>query len=316
MSEIAQVDLFNPVRIQELVTDVLREAKKQGATSAEVDVSANKGFNVMVRMGDVETVEYNQDKIIEVTVYFGKRCGSASMSDIRPEAIRDCVKAACNIAKFTDEDEFSGLADKELMAFNYPDIDLYYPWKISVPEAIDLGKECEALALGKDKRITNSEGASVSTVNVWHGYGNSLGFLGVTPVTRHEISCVLIAKEGDEMQRDYYYSISCDPAGLEPVTKIANIAAERTVRRLGGRRIATCKTPVIFQAEEARSLLGHFTGAIRGSSLYRKSSFLVDHLGKQIFPKHITLDERPLLPKSLGSAGCLTKLCLGSLFRA
>jgi PmbA protein len=302
MSEIAQVDLFNPVRIQELVTDVLREAKKQGATSAEVDVSANKGFNVMVRMGDVETVEYNQDKIIEVTVYFGKRCGSASMSDIRPEAIRDCVKAACNIAKFTDEDEFSGLADKELMAFNYPDIDLYYPWKISVPEAIDLGKECEALALGKDKRITNSEGASVSTVNVWHGYGNSLGFLGVTPVTRHEISCVLIAKEGDEMQRDYYYSISCDPAGLEPVTKIANIAAERTVRRLGGRRIATCKTPVIFQAEEARSLLGHFTGAIRGSSLYRKSSFLVDHLGKQIFPKHITLDERPLLPKSLGSA--------------
>ena len=302
MSEIAQVDLFNPVRIQELVTDVLREAKKQGATSAEVDVSANKGFNVMVRMGDVETVEYNQDKIIEVTVFFGKRCGSASMSDIRPEAIRDCVKAACNIAKFTDEDEFSGLADKDLLAFNYPDIDLYYPWKISVPEAIDLGKECEAQALGKDKRITNSEGASVSTVNVWHGYGNSLGFLGVTPVTRHEISCVLIAKEGEEMQRDYYYSISCDPAGLEPIAKIANIAAERTVRRLGGRRMGTCKTPVIFQAEEARSLLGHFTGAIRGSSLYRKSSFLVDHLGKQIFPKNFTLDERPLLPKSLGSA--------------
>jgi PmbA protein len=302
MTEIAQVDLFNPVKVQELVADVLQEAKKQGATSAEVDVAVNKGFTVMVRMGDVETVEYNQDKVIEITVYFGQRSGSASLSDVRPEAIRAAVKAACNIARFTDADEFSGLADKELLAFNYPDIQVYYPWNISVPEAIEWGKECEAIALAKDKRITNSEGASISTVSVWHGYGNSLGFIGVTPVTRHEISLVLIATQGDEMQRDYNYSVSCDPSELDSIKNIANIAAERTVRRLGGRRLATCKTPVIFQAEEARSLLGHFTGAIRGSSLYRKSSFLLDHLGKPVFPKHITLDERPLLPKSLGSA--------------
>ncbi len=302
MTEIAQVDLFNPVKVQELVAYVLQEAKKQGATSAEVDVAVNKGFTVMVRMGDVETVEYNQDKIIEITVYFGKRSGSASLSDVRPEAIRDAVKAACNIARFTDEDEFSGLAELDLLAFNYPDINVYFPWKISVPEAIELGKECEAIALAKDKRITNSEGSSVSTVSVWHGYGNSLGFIGVTPATRHEISVVLIATEGDEMQRDYNYSVSCDPSALVPIKNIATIAAERTVRRLGGRRIPTCKTPVIFQAEEARSLLGHFTGAISGSSLYRKSSFLLDQLGNPIFPKHITLDERPLMPKSLGSA--------------
>ena len=302
MPEIAQVDLFNALSIQDLVTTVLQEAKKQGATSAEVDVAVNQGFNVMVRMGDVETVEYNQDKIIEVTVFFGQRSGSASMSDVRPQAIRDCVKAACNIAKFTDEDEFSGLADQSLLAFDYPDLDLHYPWQLSVPAAIDIGKECEAIGLAQDKRITNSEGASVSTVTVWHGYGNSLGFIGVTPVTRHEISCVLIAKEGEEMQRDYHYSVACDPQNLSSIQEIATEAATRTVRRLGGRRMATRKTPVIFQAEEARSLLGHFTAAIRGSSLYRKSSFLLDHLGQQIFPSHITLDERPLLPKSLGSA--------------
>jgi PmbA protein len=188
MTEIAQVDLFNPVKVQELVAGVLQEAKKQGATSAEVDVAVNKGFTVMVRMGDVETVEYNQDKSIEVTVYFGKRSGSASLSDVRPEAIRAAVKAACNIARFTDEDEFSGLAELDLLAFNYPDIDVYYPWKLSVPQAIEYGIECEAIALAKDKRITNSEGASIATVDVWHGYGNSLGFIGVTPVTRHEIS--------------------------------------------------------------------------------------------------------------------------------
>jgi PmbA protein len=203
MNAIAKLDVFfTPAKIQQLVSDVLLEAKKQGASSAEVDVAVNKGFTVMVRMGDVETIEYNQDKIIEITVYFGNRSGSASLSDIRPEAIRSAVQAACNIARFTDEDEFSGLADKELLAFNYPDLDLYYPWDISVPQAIELGLECEGIALAKDKRITNSEGVSVATIEVLHGYGNSLGFIGVTPVTRHELSCVLIAKEGDEMQRD------------------------------------------------------------------------------------------------------------------
>jgi PmbA protein len=302
MSEIAQFELYSQARLEGLVTDVLQEAARQGATSAEVDVSINKGFNVMVRMGDVETVEYNRDKIIEITVYFDQRCGSASLSDLRPEAIKDAVKAACNIARFTDEDKFSGLADKSLLAYNYPPLDLYYPWDISVADAIKLGLECEGIALAKDKRIKNSEGVNVSTVDVLNVYGNSLGFIGYSPVTRHEISSVLIAKQGEEMQRDYSYTIACDSTLLKSIDHVANEAVERTVRRLGGRRIPTCRVPVIYAAEEARGLIGHFLSAISGGSLYRKSSFLLDHLGKQIFPAHIRLDERPFLPKSLGSS--------------
>lgn len=302
MSEIAQVDLFNQTTLEQLLSEILKEAARQGATSAEVDVAVNKGFNVMVRKGEVETVEYNQDKIIEVNVYFGKRCGSASMSDMRPEAIRSTVQAACNIARFTDEDEYSGLADKSLLAFQYPKTDIFYPWHISVAQAIELALECEAIALAKDKRITNSEGTSVSTIEVWHGYGNSHGFIGVCPVTRHEISNVLIATKGDEMQRDYSYTVACDAELLDSITDVANKAVERTVRRLGARRLPTCEVPVIFVAEEARGLLGHFVSAIQGGSLYRKSSFLLDHLDKRIFPRNIRIDERPHLPKALGSS--------------
>jgi PmbA protein len=302
MLEARQVDIFNPESIKQLISYVLAEAKRQGADSAEVDVAVNKGFCVMVRKGDVETIEYNQDKIIELSVYFGRRCGSASLSDIRPEAIVSAVQAACNIARFTDEDPYSGLADKSLLAFDYPALDLHYPWHITVPQAIELGRECEAIALAQDKRITNSEGASVSTVEVWNGYGNSHGFIGVYPVTRHEMSCVLIAKKGDDMQRDYHYTVACDADLLLPLDQVAKIAADRTVRRLGAKRLSTCRVPVVFVAEEARGLLGHFVSAIQGGSLYRKSSFLIDHLGKQIFPKHIQIDERPFLAKYLGSA--------------
>ncbi len=302
MSEIAQVELFNQTRMEHLVTDILAEAARQGASSAEVDVAANKGFNVMVRKGEVETVEYNQDKIIEVTVYFGKRCGAASLSDLRPDAIRSAVQAACNIARFTDEDPYSGLADKSQLAFNYPKTDLYYPWSLSVPEAIEIAKECEAIALAKDKRITNSEGASISTIDVWHAYGNSHGFIGICPVTRHEISCVLIATQGKEMQRDYSYTTACDAKLLDSISQVANKAADRTVRRLGARQLPTCEVPVIFIAEEARGLLGHFVSAITGGNLFRKSSFLIDHLGKRIFPSSIKIDERPYLAKALGSA--------------
>jgi PmbA protein len=302
MSEVALVDLFNPIMLQQMVADILQEIKKQGASSGEVDVAVNKGFSVMVRMGDVETVEYNQDKIIEITVYFGQRSGSASLSDTRPAAIRAAIQAACNIARFTDEDPYSGLADRNLLAFNYKPSDLYYPWDISVPQAIKLALECEAIALEKDKRIVNSEGASVSTIEVWNAYGNSHGFIGISPVTRHEISAVLIAKEQEEMQRDYGYTVACDPTSLESIQKVADTAVERTVRRLNGRRLPTCNAPVIFAAEEARSLLGHFLSAISGSSLYRKSSFLLDHLDKKVFPSHISIHEKPHLAKCIGSS--------------
>ncbi len=300
MTELVQTG-FSEVNLKNMVADILEEAKRQGATSAEVDISVNKGFNVTVRKGDVETVEYNQDKIIGIDVFFGKRSGSASISDIRPAAIKAAVKAACNIARFTDEDEYAGLAEKDILAFDYPTIELAFPWSLNVEEAIELAKRCEAEALSQDKRLT-SEGSSISTGQVIHAYGNSNGFIGVVPATRHEISCVLIAKKGDEMQRDYSYTVACDPDLLESVATVAHQAAERAVKRLGARGLTTRRVPVIFVAEEARSLLGHFVSAISGGNLYRKSSFLLDHLDKAIFPSHITIDERPHLVKALGSS--------------
>lgn len=299
MTNIVQIG-FSGSDLKNLVSDILAEASKQGATSAEVNVSVNKGFNVTVRKQDVETVEYNQDKIIGIDVFFGKRSGSASISDIRPEAIKSAVKAACNIARFTDEDSFSGLAEKELLAFNYPQTDLFYPWNLSVEEAIELAKNCEAEALAKDNRLS-TEAVTISTGEVCNAYGNSHGFIGVVPVTRHEISCVLIAKGDDEMQRDYSYTVSCDSQLLESLSTVAKEAAERTTKRLNARRLPTQRAPVIFAAEEARGLLGHFVSAISGGNLYRKSSFLLDHLDKSVFPSHISIDERPYLAKALGS---------------
>lgn len=297
-----QTDLFAKKGLQELVATILKETTKQGASSAEVDVGVSKGFTVTVRMGEVETIEYNQDKAIDITVYFGQRTGSASLSDIRPEAIQSAIQAACNIARFTDEDQYAGLAEKELLAFDYPSLDLFHPWHISVEQAIELAKECEAIALAKDKRITNSEGVTVNTVDAWTGYGNTHGFIGVCPQTRHELSCVLIATQGDEMQRDYYYTNACAPEDLDPVTLIANKAVERTVRRLAARRLTTRKAPVIFAADEARGLLGHFVAANQGGNIYRKTSFLVDQIGKPIFPASINLYEQPHLLKTLGSS--------------
>ena len=292
----------NPDYLKNIVTDILEEAKKLGATDAEVDVGVNKGFTVSARMGDVESVEYNQDKIVDITVYFGQKTGSSSLSDLRPEAIRSAVAAACHIARFTDKDECAGLADKELLAFSYPDLDLFHPWDITVEQAIEMALECERIGLTKDKQITNSEGAAVSTVGGWHAYGNSRGFIGVYAASRHDINCALIAQRGDEMQRDFNYTVACDPNLLESIESIANKAAEKTIQKLGAKCLKTRRAPVIFVAEEARGLLGHFVAAISGSSIYRKSSFLLDQLDKPVFPSHIKLDERPHLKKSLGSA--------------
>src|SRR5579872_6607452 len=207
----------NPEYLKNVVEDILKEATRQGASSSEVDIGLNKGFSVTSRMGDVESVEYNQDKIIDITVYFGQRTGSASLSDLRREAIQSAVQAACNIARFGDQDEYAGLAEKDLLAFHYPDLNLSFPWDISVEQAIELTRQCESMALSKDKRITNSEGASLSTTAGWHAYGNSHGFIGLCAATRHDISCALIAQDKDEMQRDYNYTVSCDPSLLNSI---------------------------------------------------------------------------------------------------
>ena len=293
---------INPSELQLLSQDILKEAVRCGASQAEVSIAANKGFTVTAREGDVETVEYNQDKVIEITVFFGKRTGSASISDIRPEAVRAAVEAACHIAKFTDEDPAAGLADKNELAFHYPKLDLHFPWSISVEKAIELACQCEREALAYDKRIMSAESSTVATVDAMNVYANSHGFVGAFSHTRHDISCVLVGKQGDEMQRDYSYTVAADPANLESISLVANQAAERTVRRLGARRLATMKAPVIFVAEEARGLLGHFIAAISGGSLYRKSSFLLDHLDKKIFPSFVHMQEQPHLPRALGSA--------------
>ncbi len=303
MTQLRQKALLSTEELQAIAGSILKEAAKRGADQAEVGIDSNKGFSVSAREGDVETIEYHQDKSIDVAVYFGKRCGSASLSDVRPEAIVAAVEAACHIAKFTGEDPASGLADKDDLAFHYPDLKLSYPWEISVEEASKLAVECEREAVSYDKRIMSAESVDVNTMQGFAVYANSFGFSGAISFTRHEMSCVLVAKDkNDDMQRDYSYTLSVDPSQLDSVSLLAKTAAERTVKRLGARRLPTMNAPVIFAAEEARGLLGHFSAANSGGSIYRKSSFLVDHLGKKIFPEFISLSEHPHLAMGLGSS--------------
>jgi PmbA protein len=286
---------------QMLSQDILQEAARLGASQAEVSIAANKGFTVSAHNGDVETVEYHQDKVVEVSVLFGKRRGSASLSDLSLKAIKAAVSAACHIAKFTDEDPFAGLAEKEEFAFDYPQLPLAFPWDISVEQAIELACLCEQEAKAHDKRIMNADEVSVTTQTACQIYANSQGFIGFFPYTRHDMSCVLVAKEQDDMQRDFSYTVSCDPSQLKSISVIAKEAADRTVKRLGAKSLSTMRVPVIFLADEARGLMGHFVAAIQGGSLYRKASFLLDHLNKKIFPEFIHIQEQPHLLCGLGS---------------
>jgi len=289
-------------RLEQLVEDLLNEARKQGATSAEAGVSSDAGLSVNVRLGEVETIEHTRDQGLGISVWFGHRKGSSSTSDFSDEAIRDAVRAACNIARYTSEDSCNGLADRELMAVDPPDLDLYHPWNVEVEEAIALGIECEDAARSVDPRITNSEGASVNTHSGLHIYGNSHGFVGGYPSSRHSISCAVVGQEDDSMQRDYWYSTARSGDTLDPPDLVGKKAGERTLARLGARRIPTQEAPVIFQAEMAIGLMRSFIGAVSGSALYRHSSFLMDHLGKQVFPKFVRIHEQPLLPGGLASA--------------
>lgn len=289
-------------KLHGLVGTIIDQAKQQGASDVEVAASIGTGLNVNVRMGEVDTVEFNRDKGVGITVYYGQRRGSASTSDTSEDAIKATIQAACDIAKVTGEDEFSGLADKDLMAHDYPDLNLYYPWDINAEQAIDIATRCEDIARAQDKRITNSEGASVSSMQGYRVYANSHGFVGAYPTTRQGLSCVLVASDQQGMQRDYYYDSARDANDLASIEEIAQKAAERTVNRLGGRPIATQKAPVIFSPEIARSLLGSLISAISGSNLYRKSTFLLDQLDKPIFPECINITEQPHLAKGLGSA--------------
>lgn len=298
-------DLSNPYdseNLKTVVNDLLQEAKSQGASAAEAGLSVESGLSVTVRMGDVETIEHNRDKALGVTVFFGQRKGSASTSDFSPKAIKETVKAACDIARYTEDDPYAGLPDEKLMATDIPDLELYHPWQISAEEAIELAKESEDAAREEDKRIINSEGGSVSSHTGIRIYGNSQGFLNGYNTSRHSMSCTVIAEQDNSMQRDYWYSVNRDASKLESAETIGKLAAQRTVARLGSKHMPTCQVPVIFKAEVARGLLSHLLSGIRGGAQYRKASFLLDHLGKQIFPKNIRLDERPHIKGALGSA--------------
>lgn len=288
--------------LEAVVAAILDEAARQGASTAEAGVSAESGLAVTVRLGEVETVEHNRDKGLGVTVYFGQRKGSASTSDYSRQAIEETVRAACDIARYTAEDDCAGLADAALMARSIPDLDLYHAWDITAERAIELAQECETAARAVDARITNSEGASVTSHSGYRVYGNSHGFIGAYPSSRHGVSCAVIADDGHGMQRDYWYSVAHDSKELEAVRKVGTRAGERAVRRLGGRRLSTRQAPVVFVAEVASGLFSQFIRAIRGESLYRKSSFLLDSLGQRVFPDFIRIHEQPHLKKALGSA--------------
>ncbi|STX29392.1 peptide maturation protein PmbA [Legionella beliardensis] len=285
-----------------LMQDILDRARKQGATDAAVSVNHDSGFSVDVRMKDVETVSFNEDKGVSLVVYIGHRKGAASSTDTSPQALDNLVKAAYEIAQVSAEDKCFGLADRDLLTNEYPELDLSHPWDINPTEAIEMALDCEAQALAYDKRIKNSDGVNLSTYNFMHGYANTYGALGVIDGTRHSISCSLIAQEGESMQRDYDYTTARHANDLSSLKHLAESTVQRTVSRLGAKQVKTQKVPVLFSSRISSGILSSLINAISGSNLYRKNSFLLDALDQRIFPTNIKIYEQPHLLKGLGSS--------------
>ena len=287
--------------LKQLVTDALQYARERGATAADAEVSEGFGQTVTARQGEVETIEYNRDKGLGVTVYLGKQRGHASSSDFSSKAVRDSVDAALAIARHTATDDCAGLADPDMLAREFPDLDLMHPWDMPVERAIEMARECEAAGFGVDKRISNSEGATVSTQQSHFIYGNTNGFLAGYPSSRHSIWCALIAGKGDGMQRDDWYETSRDPVELPAPAVIGRKAGERAIARLKSRKVPTAQVPVLFESGVSSSLMGHFVSAVSGGSLYRKSSFLLDSIGQQIFSPCVHMTDFPRIPKGIAS---------------
>ncbi|MDR2113309.1 MAG: metalloprotease PmbA [Candidatus Accumulibacter sp.] len=291
--------------LRSLAQDVLGHSRRVGASDCEVDVSEGFGQSVTVRCGAVETIEYNRDKGIGVTVYLGQRKGHASTSDFSRTALRETVEAALNIARYTAEDACAGLPGEGLLADReqgFANLDLYHPWSLSIDAAADLARRCEQAAFAVSPRVSNSEGATVSVQEGQFIAANSLGFIGGYPTSRHCLSCSVIAGKGSGMQRDDWFSTARDPKRIDSPEAVGARAARRALARLGPRKIKTCKAPVLFEAPLAASLIASFVHAASGGSLYRKTSFLVDCLGKRVFPDALRIDERPHLPGALASS--------------
>ncbi len=296
---------YSPEQFQALVADALAEAKKLGATDAGAEVSEGCGLSVSVRLGQLENVERNRDKSLGISVYLGQRRGNASTSDFSPQALRDTVRAAYDIARFTAEDEFAGLPDEADLALDEaqrPELDLFHPWAIDAAQAAELALRCEAAALGVDKRITNSEGAAVSAQQSHFWMANSRGFSGGYASSRHSISVAPIAGRGNDMQRDAWYSSMRDAAELASPEAVGRYAAERALSRLKARKVATAEVPVLFESTMAVGLLGALVQATSGGSLYRRTSFLLDSLGQSVMAPHIDIAEDPHIRKGKGSS--------------
>ena len=289
-------------RLEGIAGQLLGRCREAGATQAEVSCSEERGLNVNVRMGEVESVESTHDRGIAVTVYFGQRKGSASTSDMREESLAATVAQACAIARHTEDDAAAGLADPELMARDLREFDAWHPWELDARDAVGLALAAEQAGRDADARISNSDGAGVGTGTSLGVYANSHGFVGAERASHHSISCALIAGQGEGMQRDGWYTWGLAPGDLQPAAVVGRSAAERTVARLDPGPLATGRYPVLFSAEVARSLVGHLLGAVSGGALYRGASFLVDAAGTRLFPEWFSIHERPFLMRGLRSA--------------
>ncbi|MBY0438676.1 MAG: metalloprotease PmbA, partial [Burkholderiales bacterium] len=288
--------------LKQIAADALAHAKALGASAADAEVNDGFGQGVTVRSREVETIEYTRDKSLGITVYLGQKRGSASTSDFTPKAIRDTVEAALTIARYTAVDDCAGLPDAHRHPLTLPELDLYHPWDVPVETAIEIASRCEAAALDFDPRITNSEGSNIYTQQ-WHFvHANSNGFVGGYPTSRYSLSCSVIGGQGDDMQRDDWYTAARREDELESAESVGRRAAERTVRRLDARKLDTLQAPVLFDATLAGGLIGHFVGAVSGGALYRKSTFLLDSLGTQVFSPNVHLREAPHLLRGLSSA--------------
>lgn len=277
-------------------------ARRHGADQVEAGVSYDEGLSVTVRMGELESVERQRDRGLAVTVYRGSRKGSASTTDFTPASVEDTVRKALSIGSFTAPDEYAGLADAALMAVDPPDLDLYFPSDIDVERATDIALRAENAARAVDERIANSEGATVSTGSGHRVYANSHGFVGGYPSSTYSTSCSVVAKSNGSLERDYWYTVSRSPADLDEPESVGQEAARRALRRLDARPITTRVVPVLYPAELAKGLLGHLIAAIRGTAQYRRASFLLDAVGKQVLPSFVDIDEDPLIPRALASA--------------
>lgn len=302
MGDIATIEPMGQQELEALVQMALAEALRHGVDQAEVAASHDIGLFATARLGDVENLEYTNDRGVGITVYKNGCKGNASTSEVSLDSIREVVAKACTFAEYTAADEHAGLADAALMCNDIRDLDLDHPWPIVSADAIAMAIACEKTALAYDARINNSEGATVSTSRGTRAYGNTHGFVGSYAKSSHSINCVVLGSENGEMQRDFHYSAARDPADLEDVNHIGEVAARKTVGRLGARKIKTTKAPVLFVPDLARGFIGHAIGAISGGAQYRRSSFLLDALGEKIFPDFVNIQERPHLPKAMASA--------------